>query len=152
MITGFLFGAAIEVVVGELPKMTGTEASGENVWQKFESWREADDTHTATLVVGVIALATILVLRFLVPRIPGALVLVVGGLVASGLFDLGGRGVATVGEVPRGLPTPALPGIDVFQEHFTTIAVAALALLLIGSPRPRAMPDCSRLGTRTGST
>ena len=28
VITGFLFGAAIEVVVGELPKTTGTEASG----------------------------------------------------------------------------------------------------------------------------
>ena len=38
------------------------------------------------------------------PRIPGALVLVVGGLLASGLFDLGAHGVALVGDVPRGLP------------------------------------------------
>ncbi len=132
VIAGFLFGAAIEVVVGELPKMTGTEASGENVWQKFESWREADQLHATTLLVGAIALATILALRFMVPKLPGALVLVVGGLVASSMFDLGGRGVATVGDVPRGLPTPELPGISVFQEHMTTISVAALALLLIG--------------------
>ena len=30
VVTGFLFGAAIDVVIGELPKLTGTEASGAN--------------------------------------------------------------------------------------------------------------------------
>ena len=48
----------------------------------------------------------ILALRFIVPAIPGALVLVVGGLLASALFDLGAHGVALVGDVPRGLPAP----------------------------------------------
>ena len=133
VITGFLFGAAIEVVVGELPKLTGTEASGDNAWQKFDSWLEGvDELAETTLLVGAIALATILVLRFLAPKVPGALVLVVGGLLASALFDLDEHGVATVGDVPRGLPAPELPGISVFQDNFQTIMVAALALLLIG--------------------
>jgi MFS superfamily sulfate permease-like transporter len=30
VVTGFLFGAAIDVVIGELPKLTGTEVSGSN--------------------------------------------------------------------------------------------------------------------------
>src|SRR5207344_2070375 len=30
VITGFLFGAAIDVVIGELPKLTGTDVSGDN--------------------------------------------------------------------------------------------------------------------------
>ncbi len=133
VITGFLFGAAIEVVVGELPKMTGTDGSGANAWQKFDGWLEGvDDTAGTTLLVGAIALATILVLRFLAPKVPGALVLVVGGLLASSLFNLADHGVATVGDVPRGLPSPALPSLSVFQENFGTIAVAAFALLLIG--------------------
>lgn len=33
VITGFLFGAAIEVVVGELPKLAGTDVSGKNAWR-----------------------------------------------------------------------------------------------------------------------
>ena len=133
VITGFLFGAAIEVVVGELPKLTGTKASGKNAWRKFYRWLDSlDGFHTSTFVVGVVALVVILALRFLAPKIPGALVLVVGGLVVSGMFDLADRGVSTVGDVPRGLPTPALPGISVFTENFATISVAALALLLIG--------------------
>ena len=46
------------------------------------------DIHWTTLLVGVVALAVILALRFTVPAIPGALVLVVGGLLASAIFDL----------------------------------------------------------------
>ena len=133
VITGFLFGAAIDVVVGELPKLTGTDVSGKNVWREFSDWISSlDELHRTTLLVGGVALATILVLRFAAPKVPGALVLVVGGLVVSSWLDLAGRGVSTVGEVPRGMPAPEFPGIDVFTENFATIAVAAVALLLIG--------------------
>lgn len=58
--------------------------------------------------------------------------LVVGGLLASGVFDLGAHGVALVGHVPRGLPAPELPGATVVEDHYVTIVVAAVALLLIG--------------------
>lgn len=133
VITGFLFGAAIEVVVGELPKLTGTDTDGANSWRKLASWIASVDTlHRTTLLVGAIALATILVLRFVAPKAPGALVLVVGGLLASSWLDLAERGVATVGNVPRGVPSPELPGIEVFIDDFPTIAVAAIAVLLIG--------------------
>ncbi len=133
VITGFLFGAAIEVVVGELPKATGTAASGKNSWRKFASWWDSlDGYHGTTMLVGVVALGAVLALRFLWPKLPGALLLVMGGLVAARTFDLEDRGVATVGDVPRGLPAPEFPGISVFTENFPTIAVAAFALLLIG--------------------
>ena len=60
----------------------------------------------------------ILGLRFAAPAVPGALVLVVGGLLASALFDLGAHGVALVGDVPRGLPAPELP--DARRSFATT--------------------------------
>jgi high affinity sulfate transporter 1 len=133
VVTGFLAGAAVDVVVGELPKLTGTSGDGDNVWQEFGSWvRGLGDIHWATLLVGVVALAVILALRFLAPAIPGALVLVVGGLLASAFFDLGAHGVALVGEVPRGLPAPMLPDLDVFQQNLSVIGIASAALLLIG--------------------
>ena len=133
VITGFLFGAAIEVVVGELPKMSGTEAGGENSWQKLYQWLDTiGELHAATFIVAVVALAVILGLRFVAPRVPGALVLVVGGLIVSRLFDLADRGIATVGEVPRGLPLPALPPAELFRDQLSTIGIAAVGLLLIG--------------------
>src|SRR4051794_38822625 len=38
VITGFLFGAAIDVVIGELPKLTGTAAEGTNSWHELIDW------------------------------------------------------------------------------------------------------------------
>ena len=133
VITGFLAGAAIDVVIGELPKLTGTSVDGDNAWRELGSWLGSlADTHGATLLVGLGSLAVILGLRALSPKVPGALVLVVGGLLASSLLDLGAHGVALVGDVPSGLPSPALPDGDVFTAHAATIGIAATALLLIG--------------------
>lgn len=133
VVTGFLAGAAVDVVVGELPKLTGTSSDGDNVWREFAAWVMGLGTiDVPTLIVGAASLAVILALRWWAPRIPGALVLVVGGLVASRLFDLGGRGVALVGPVPSGLPVPELPSLAIASQHLPEIFVASAALLLIG--------------------
>jgi SulP family sulfate permease len=133
VVTGFLAGSALSVTIGELPKLTATSADGDTAWQELGSWIGGlGGIHWTTLLVGVAALAAILTLRFLRPKIPGALVLVVGGLVASHLFDLGSHGVALVGPVPRGLPDPQVPSFDVMADHLSEIAIASVALLLIG--------------------
>ena len=133
VITGFLFGAAIDVVIGELSKITGTETEGTNSWQELRSWIEnLPETDLATLVVGVGSLVLIFTLRFTVPRVPEALVLVVLGIGASILFDLGDRGVALIGDVPRGLPSLALPDLQFVIDNFSVILGASVGLLLIG--------------------
>jgi high affinity sulfate transporter 1 len=133
VVTGFLAGAAVDVVFGELPKLTGASSSDESGLRELAAWlRSLGDVHWATVLVGAGSLALILTLRFLAPAVPGALVLVVSGLVVSFAFDLGAHGVDLVGHVPRGLPSPQLPGLAVFQDHYATIGIAAFALLLIG--------------------
>ncbi|HYI32747.1 MAG TPA: SulP family inorganic anion transporter, partial [Glaciibacter sp.] len=133
VVTGFLFGAAIDVVIGELPKLTGTEASGSNSFQELWSWLGTlDERHQASMVVGVISLVVVFGVRRIAPRVPGALVLVVGGLIASRFLDLGDRGVALVGDVPGGLPSFQLPNLGLMWDHAVTVAIAAIALVLIG--------------------
>ncbi len=133
VITGFLAGAAVDVVIGELPKLTGTSTEGDNAWRELSSWiGTLGEIHGTTLLVGLASLALILGLRAVAPKVPGALVLVVGGLLASSLFSLGDHGVALVGDVPSGLPSAALPGGSVFTANAATIGIAATALLLIG--------------------
>jgi len=133
VVTGFLFGAAIDVVIGELPKLTGTKATGSNPLQELWSWLGSlGDSSLATVLVSVVALVVVFGVRVIAPKVPGALVLVVGGLLASWLFDLGSHGVALVGEVPRGLPTFQVPGTQVLSGHASTVAIAAVALVLIG--------------------
>jgi sulfate permease, SulP family len=133
VVTGFLAGAAVDVVVGELPKLTGTSAEGDNAWHEIGSWLGSlGDTEGTTLLVGITALAVILGLRRLAPAVPGALVLVAGGLVASSLFDLGTHGMALVGDVPSGLPVPEIPDLRLVRDNYATVAIAAVGLLLIG--------------------
>ena len=133
VVTGFLFGAAIDVVIGELPKLTGTKVTGSNPLQELWSWLGSlGDSSLATVLVSVVALVVVFGVRVIAPKVPGALVLVVGGLLASWLFDLGSHGVALVGEVPRGLPTFQVPGTQVLSGHASTVAIAAVALVLIG--------------------
>ena len=133
VVTGFLFGAAVDVVIGELPKLTGTKVSGKNalaeLWSWFGTLHEAD---VATVIVGLVSLVVVFGLRRIAPQVPGALVLVVGGLIASWSLDLGEHGVALVGDVPRGLPTVAVPDVGLMWDHAGVVAVAAVALVLIG--------------------
>ena len=133
VITGFLFGAAIEVVVGELAKLTGTTIDGANSWRKLGSWIEAlGDTDGSTLLVGIVSLIVVVGIRLSPIKVPGALVLVIGGLVASAAFDFGDRGIALVGDVPRGFAAPSLPDFDFVVDNFAAIGPAAIGLLLIG--------------------
>ena len=133
VVTGFLFGAALDVVIGELPKLTGTKVSGSNPLLELWSWLTTlGEAHGTTVVVGSISLAVVFGLRVVAPKVPGALVLVVGGLLASWLLGLGDRGVALVGDVPRGLPSLVLPDVRLMWDHVGVGAVAAFALVLIG--------------------
>jgi sulfate permease, SulP family len=133
VVTGFLFGAAIDVVIGEFPKLTGTDVSGSNPIQELWSWLGTlGEAHRPTVIVGAIALCVVFGLKAAAPRVPGALVLVVGGLLAASLLDLGAKGVALVGDVPRGLPSLQVPSGQLMWDHAATVALAAVALVLIG--------------------
>ena len=130
VVKGFLFGAALEVVVGELPKLTGTSAEGTNTWREFGSWiRSLGVTDVTTLLVGVFSLGLILGLRFWARRAPGALVLVALGILATRLLDFD---IALVGDVPSGLPSVVVPDIGYLTANLSVIGPAAIGVLLIG--------------------
>ncbi|MEZ4530492.1 MAG: sulfate permease [Thermomicrobiales bacterium] len=133
VITGFLFGAAIDVVVGELSKITGTDADGSNAWRELWSWVSGlGDTHSTTLAVGIASLVALFGMHALSPHLPGELIVVAAGIFFSRLFGLDQRGVALVGEVPRGLPSLAVPSWDLVSDHAGLILLAAVAIVLIG--------------------
>jgi high affinity sulfate transporter 1 len=133
VLVGFIFGIGIDVAIGQLKHITGTHVTGANVWQKLASWMASlPQTSTTTLVVGVVALVILFALKIYAPKVPGALVALVLGIGASTIFDLSAQGVAVVGPVPRGLPTPALPDISLIKQNFGLILSAAIGVLLIG--------------------
>ena len=116
---GYLHGIAITIAVGQTAKICGFSVRSESLFGqlrdlinglgdgKFREW---------ALWIGLLCLAIILVLRASAKRMPATLIAVVVGIVVSLAFDLERRGVPVVGDLPRGIPSPAFPHL-----HWTQI-------------------------------
>ena len=110
VVTGFIFGLAITIVVGQLPKLLGVPSvSGSVPDQLRQLIAELPNTDPYTLAIGLVSLALIVVLRVISRRIPGPLIALVLGLVAVPVLNLQDKGVSVVGAVATGLPSHRAP-------------------------------------------
>ena len=133
VLTGFMFGVGINVAVGQLFGITGTKKSGSNTWQNLAAWFSSlPEAKTDTVIVGVTALIIIFGLRAISPRIPGGLVAVAVGVLATLWLDLGSKGVKLTADVPRGLPSLVLPDAELVRNNMEAIGSTAVAVMLIG--------------------
>ncbi len=126
---GYLTGIALTIIVGQLPKMLGFSTGGDQIGEQVGQIVEAIGdgyVNGQAFVVSASALVVLAALQRWFPRIPGALVVVVGGIAAVSILDLA---VVTVGALPQGLPTFALPTVGL--EELTRILPAALGIALV---------------------
>jgi high affinity sulfate transporter 1 len=107
---GYLNGLAITIIVGQLPKLFGFSTDADDFLGEVGAFLDGlDQTNRATLVTGLAVLVVLLVMPRFTRRVPAVLVAVVGVTIASSVLDLAADGVATVGTLPQGVPTPSLP-------------------------------------------
>jgi len=127
---GYMNGIAVVVVVSQLPKMFGFKAPAEGVvLQVFEFSKRVGAVNPVAAALGVGSLVVILGLRAWMPKIPGPLVVVFVGAVATALFQLQQFGIATVGVLPQGLPWPSWPAVGIPQT--LTLVAAAFGIAVI---------------------
>ena len=130
VIVGFMHGVALVIIGSQLPKVLGIRAEGETTLDQFASLLpRLGDTNLVALAIGVASFAVILLCRRFVPRVPGAVVALVGSLLAVVLFGLDRYGIAVVGRIPTGLPQLALP-LPTLADFDDLLAVALAAALL----------------------
>lgn len=151
IVTGFVAGLVVLIVVGELPALAGLEAPTGTLQERVVALaRDLGALDGLTLAVGVSALAVLFLGSRLVPRAPWSLLVLVGSILLSDRLDLAGRGVHVVGEVPGGLVVPSLPVVDValwggvLTGGFAIAAVGiaeGLAAIRTFAPTGRAEPD-----------
>jgi SulP family sulfate permease len=112
VITGFLFGLGLFIMISQAPSLFGVEGgSGEFFGRVADLLGDLGETHGWTIAVGGASIVALVVLRRAAPTLPGTLVVLIGAIVVSALLDLDGRGVSVVGELPEALPDPALPDV-----------------------------------------
>lgn len=133
VVTGFIFGLSITIIVGQIPKLLGTPSlSGSFPEQVVQLAGDLPETDPTTLVVGLGSLALILILRRVSRRIPAPLIALVLGILAVTAFDLGERGVSVVGEVATGLPLPSLPNVPVSSLPYLVLGAVGIVFLAVG--------------------
>ena len=129
---GYMNGLALTILVSQLPKLFGFSVDADGLIDEAVAFVRAvqdGDTNGAALAVGCGCLALILVLQRLAPVVPGVLVAVVLAIAAVALFDLEGRGVRLVGEMPEGFPPFTIPTVPV--EDLTLLFAGALGIALV---------------------
>ncbi|WP_017586215.1 SulP family inorganic anion transporter [Nocardiopsis ganjiahuensis] len=131
VLLGFVNGTALLIAAAQLDKLIGIEGDAMGFFPSlWEAVTGLDDTHVPTLVLSAVLLGVAMALRWFVPVVPGALVVVVTAGCASVLLDLPGRGVSVVGEVTGGLPALRVP--DVGWSDLSVLLVPALGLVMVG--------------------
>jgi high affinity sulfate transporter 1 len=127
--TGYLAGIAIVVLADQAAKLLGIEVEADDFIRGLaELVTSLGETQAVTAAIGIGTFLALLVLKWRLPRFPGALLAVVAGIGLVVALDLEGV-VATVGEVPAGLPSFALPSLDL--EAASNLALPALAIALV---------------------
>jgi sulfate permease, SulP family len=131
VLAGFIFGFGIGIVIDQSSKLFGVSAgAGSYVEELVHIIGHLGDTSLQTLVVGIASLAILLPLRYLRPKWPRALLVVVVTIVASELLDLSKHGVAVTGDVPTGLFSVGIPDVD--ASDIGKLIVGALSVVFVG--------------------
>lgn len=149
IITGFVLGLTVLVIIGELPSILGIAVPPGDVAERIHLLVTGiDEAHVATVALGVVALTILFLGARLVPAVPWALVVLVGGIVASAVLDLPARGVAVVGDVPQGLPGLSWPTVPGDRTLGLIAAAAAVAFVGLAEGLSAARLFAGRTGDR----
>ena len=131
VLIGYLNGASLVLIATQLGKMFGIKTEGEEFFELVLTVVEKlPQTHLATFVLGLLLVALLVGLARWLPGIPGALAVCAVAIGATFAFDLGGYGIALVGQVPSGVPSLTVPSFrwaDIGALAPAAVAIAFLA-------------------------
>ncbi|NNJ74973.1 MAG: sulfate permease [Anderseniella sp.] len=147
VIAGFITASGIIIATSQLKHILGIQASGHNLYEfSLSLFENLGDTNWVTVIVGAGSAAFLFWVRKglnplliglgLKPR-PADIIARAGPVFAVALttllawtFDFGARGVALVGDVPRGLPPLTMPSFSL--ELWTSLVGSAVLISIIG--------------------
>lgn len=131
VLVGFTAAAALIIGLSQVKHLLGVSVgrSEHFAGTLVELARQLGEVHLLTLAVGAGAVGLMVALRRWRRSFPAALAAVATTTVASALFDLEGRGVAVVGDIPKGLP-PFTPPTDLGLVG--DLLPAAFVITLVG--------------------
>jgi sulfate permease, SulP family len=133
IISGFLGGVAVIIVVHQLPDLLGLPGSGGSTLHRARA--VIDDLHLLnwwSLGIGVGVFTVVVVAERVDRRLPGALVGLIGSTIVVAALNLHFYGVAVLGALAHGAPRLGLHGLS-FSTVTAVAPVAGVVALVIVS-------------------
>lgn len=133
VLIGYTNGIALSIIGGQLGKLLGVTTKSTKFFPEvFEDLKHLGQASATTVALSASLLGGALLLRRFVPRLPAALLVVVGATAASAALDLPAHGVPVVGHVASGLPVPQIPHVPLTVLSSLLLAAVGLALVSFG--------------------
>ncbi|MCA9874746.1 MAG: SulP family inorganic anion transporter [Anaerolineales bacterium] len=143
VMTGFVAGAAMLIILGQEAHLTGYAPVGENTLQKLINWlQNISQWDVTTVAVSVAAIVLMMVAKRIRPieKFAAILVLFVG-TVAVGLFKIPVELVGDIATIPNGLPAIALPDFSLIALLLPGAVSVAFVALAQGAAVNTAVPN-----------
>ena len=126
VLIGYMAGIAVLMMVSQLGKVTGIRVQGTSVVAEMGSIvKGLGHLQVPTTILAASVLVLLVLLQWRLPRAPGPLIAMLAAALAVRAFDLQAHGVAVIGAIPSGLPTPSVP-------HLRGIEAGPLLLAALG--------------------
>ena len=129
---GFISGICTTIIFMQVPKLYGAGAGTGELFELVEhiagTIREAN---IPSVVMGLVALAVLLVSRRIVPKFPMAIVVMVAGAVMSCFMDMDKYGIVCLSAVSTGLPSFVVPQVDVrMLPNILTVSLSVAVVIM----------------------
>jgi len=149
---GFLTGVAVNIVLGQIPDLTGAAAEGPFALAKaLDVVTHPGRIDIPSLVAGLGALATLVALgRTKLGNVSALAALVLPTTVLMLFGNTSVTVVKDLGDIPRGIPTPHLPDLGALSATVVAAAVSVAVIVLVqgaGVAEGAPNPDGSRADT-----
>ncbi len=131
ILTGFLNGIALVIALGQIKKLLGIHIESTGVLSELSLLvGKLAQTHAPTFWLALSLIALLYAIKYLFPKLPSALMTIIFSMALVKQLNLQELNVATLGQVPSGIPEFNL-FIHVNVAEFKVLLVDALALALI---------------------
>lgn len=129
---GFITGICTTIILMQLPKLLGgTAGTGELPELAEHIVQTILDINRASLVLGLISLAILLLTKKLWPKIPFAVILMAAGALMTKFLPLEAWGVQTLSSVEPGLPAWSFPDLTVIpMKEAITISLSVAVVIM----------------------
>jgi high affinity sulfate transporter 1 len=132
IVTGFLSGVAVIIVIHQLPDLFGFSSSGGTNEHRVGYFvTHLSSTNGWSLAIGIGVLALMFVSHRIDRRIPGALIALIGSAALVTALDLQAHGVAVLGTINTGWPHFGLTGVSWSTIGNLAPLAAVVALVIV---------------------